>query len=627
MSESLSADKVDKAPSSSWLARSWSVLSFLESGVAFQKNIIRIIVEMLFVPFSWLISYLVWHYSQPSAKDTEEKSQDGIENYSLPPYSIWWYILAFLFGTTIPALIGYFLMPVALFGPDWAWPVLRTFLGLLSFSLITNIPTMLLMYLLTPVAIAERRHTLVSEIENRHEQMVAALKAHDAATLDGFHDSYWRMDQILGHKVWAAERTYKFLSRIVQNEAGKKAKWQMVNFLSRLADNHIFPEEDSGYFKITTESSGTWHISEYSDFLSDNIVHASKEIRWLVDPKDFVEYLIPYCVTYLLGSIAAGKVGLPLNRVWNEVTPFSYEYLFAPVINRACPAYCEDEITRKYLSKLVYDHHSRRERANGSHAREHGIGTITESSILLKQDRTVGWWHDLHDIVFPGIAYFGNEVVKKEGVPADKVILDGFSKLYDNWIRRAFPHIDSFRRTSAERACRHLLLPPAETIQKALQKVADDLSSTIFNETSELAGLSKEKRLKVVRMAFRLFGELSGGTSRVNVCAFKGSTTDGAIRSFDVGLYDGKFLVRSIAYGDFRIVEWYYLFQRSAKDNLLPSEIRSLIDVLEYKTTTRLYTLIKDTTLWKAGYENIESEYDLLADVLTELIGSKWQNG
>jgi len=623
MSKGIFPNRLSDPPPPFWVARSRSVLSFLESGGAFQKHMFWIIVELLLVPFSWLISYVQW--CDARLDNGEQESPEGIENHSEPSQSNGWHIGAFIAVIAISALIGYFLDSI-IPGPALVRTIVTAFLGALSISLLTNIPTILLMYFLTTTAIAERRDVLVSGIESHHGEVLARLQAHDNATSNGFRDSYWRMDQILGHKVWAEERTYKFLSRIVQNEAREKAKWQMVNFLSRLADNHIFPEEDSGYFKITTESSGTWHISEYSDFLSDNIVHASKEIKWLVDPKDFSEYLIPYSVSYLLGSIAARTVGLPSQQAWTEPNPVSCDFLFSSMIKEACPSYCKETDTRAYLQNLAYEHHSGRNERNRSHAKEHGIETIAGKAIFLRQGRTVGWWHDFHDIVLPGIAYFGNEVVKKDGVPDDKVILDGFSDLYDNWIRRAFPHIDSFKRASAERACRQLLLPPADTVQEALQIVADNLSKTIFNKASAIDALSMEDRLTIVRMAFRLFGELSGGAKRVDVCAFKGAIEDDAISSFDVGLYDSKFLVRSVADGDYRLVEWYYLFQRSTKDRQLPSNIKSLIDILEYKTTAKFSELLKDTSLWRTEYEHCESEYDLLADVLTERIRLKWQD-
>lgn len=623
MSEEFSSARANGDVPPFWLARSRFVLSFLESGGTLQKHIFWIIVEILLVPFSWLISYLQWRDTQPT---TDEKVKTPEEGKPAPPdhtQSNAWHIGAFLSAIAISALVGY-LFDSAIPGPPWVRAMITAFLGTLALSLLTNIPTILLMHLMAATAIAERRDKLVLEIRHNHGQIISDLKAHDSATLDGFHDSYWRMDQILGHKVWAEERTYKFLSRIVQNEAREKAKWQMVNFLSRLADNHIFPEEDAGYFKITTESSGAWHISEYSDFLSDNIVHASKEIRWLVDPKDFVEYLIPYCISYLLGSIAAKKVGLPSESVWNEQHPVSCDYVFARIIKNACPNYCDEAATRAFLAGLNTRHHSERNTQDGYHAREHGTEHI-EPAIFLKQGRSVGWWHDLHDIIFPSIAYFGNEIVKKEGVPDDKVILEGFSELYDNWIRKAFPHIDSFKRASAERAFRQLLLPEADTVCAAVDIIADKLSETIFEKTSGIRDLSIETRLQVVRLALRLFGELSGGTRRIDVCGFKGPNTGNEVSSYDVGLYDGKFLVRSIADGDYRLVEWYYLFQRPTKDDRLPRDIKFLTGILEHKTTETFSTLLRNTSSWKDEYCQAASEYDLLSDVLCERIEARWR--
>lgn len=623
MSKDFSSTRVNGDPPPFWLVRSRLMLSFLESGGTLQKHIFWIIVEILLVPFSWLISYLQWRDTQPTPDEKEKTPEEGKANRSGHAQSNAWHIGTFLVVIVILALVGLFL-DGTIPGPPWVRAIITAFLGALSLSLLTNIPTILLMYLMATTAIAEHRDDLVSEIELHHGQIVCDLKAHDSATLNGFRDGYWRMDQILGHKVWAEERTYKFLSRIVQNEAREKAKWQMVNFLSILADNHIFPEEDSGYFKITTESSGTWHISEYSDFLSDNIVHASKEIRWLVDPKDFVEYLIPYCISYLLGSIAAKTVGLPSKSVWNEQHPVSCDFMFSSVIKNACPKYCAEEETRAFLEGLATRHHSDRNTQDGYHAKEHGTENI-RPAIFLKQGRSVGWWHDLHDIVFPGIAYFGNEIVKKEGIPDDKVILEGFSELYDDWIRKAFPHIDSFKRASAERAFRQLLLPEADTVCAAVDKIADRLSETLFEETSAIKELSIEKRLQVVRLALRLFGELSGGARRIDVCGFKGPSAGDEVGSYDVGLYDGKFLVRSIADGDYRLVEWYYLFQRPTKDDRLPRDIKFLTEILEHKTTETFSTLLKNTSSWKDEYSCAASEYDLLSDVLCERIESKWR--
>jgi len=627
MSKGLFSNSVNGDPPLLGIHYSKTVLSFLELGVAIQKKIPWIIVELLLVPFSWLISYLQWCDKQPEAKDGEKTPQEGIENDSVHTQSKGWHIAGFVIVILTLALTGYLMGYKLPSWPAWGRTMVTALLATIAISLLSNISTILFMYFLTTAAIAKRRNVLVSRIESHHGQMVAELKKHDATTANSFKDSYWRMDQILGHKVWAEERTFKFLSRIVQNEANEKAKWQMVNFLSRLADNHIFPEEDSGYFKITTQSSGTWHISEYSDFLSDNIMHASKEIRWLVDPRDFGKYLIPYCVSYLLGSIAAKTVGLPSKSVWNERSAVSCDYFFSRMIKKACPTYCDETATRKYLHKLAADHHSERMQQNGFHAREHGTEAIAEQAIFLMQGRSVGWWHDLHDVVLPGIAYFGNEVIKKDGVPDEKVIIEGFSELYDSWIRRAFPHIDSFRRASAERAFRQLLLPQADTVQLALQMVADNLSQTIFNEANALRELSMENRLTVLRLAFRLFSELSGGAKRIDVCGFKGPSTEDEIGSYDVGLYDGKFLVRSIANGDFRQVEWYYLFQRPKKDEQLPRDIKYLMEILEYETTAKLSILLKDTLLWKSEYEHSTSEYDILSDVLCDLIVVKWRNG
>ena len=127
--------------------------------------------------------------------------------------------------------------------------------------------------------------------------------------------------------MWAEANTHDLLEGLIVKEKGKRAKWQIVHFLSALADRQIrlgatvaVPVQDElgqttmkkvvPYYQLTTESDGAWHLTEYSKFLYDNIAHVEDEVVWLVDPDDFGKFLIPACIHYVLGSLAISKLKL-----------------------------------------------------------------------------------------------------------------------------------------------------------------------------------------------------------------------------------------------------------------------------------------------------------------------------
>lgn len=114
--------------------------------------------------------------------------------------------------------------------------------------------------------------------------------------------------KLLGHKLWAGDKTYKLLDSLMQDaERIGRSKWLIVNFLKEDLDKRITIESlvaGDAVSELYTLRGENWTSHEYSQFLQKNLTHADKSIAWLVEPKDFFEELLPSYLAEVIVSIA-----------------------------------------------------------------------------------------------------------------------------------------------------------------------------------------------------------------------------------------------------------------------------------------------------------------------------------
>lgn len=108
-----------------------------------------------------------------------------------------------------------------------------------------------------------------------------------------------QFDNIIGHKLWADNKTYKLFEALLDDADLDKSKWLMINFLKK-----IIERSHEGKYQIHANMK----IYEYSDFLNANIDHAN-DIKWLISPSDFFGILLPEFIVYILIDIGQKNKG------------------------------------------------------------------------------------------------------------------------------------------------------------------------------------------------------------------------------------------------------------------------------------------------------------------------------
>jgi len=130
--------------------------------------------------------------------------------------------------------------------------------------------------------------------------------------------SEW-LEDIMGHKLWAGENTYRLLEHITkESKFLGRAKWLLVAFLSADIDRKIQPDPDNkgdAYGRIQKVHESTnpaykitvhgWSVRTYSKFLADNMTHAKQSINWVVDPVDLLTEIIPAHVIEVIVSLGS----------------------------------------------------------------------------------------------------------------------------------------------------------------------------------------------------------------------------------------------------------------------------------------------------------------------------------
>lgn len=379
------------------------------------------------------------------------------------------------------------------------------------------------------------------------------------------------VDRILGHKVWAGEKTFGMLNAMMSQRDSTRAKWFMVNFLSTLAEDSITPYkrdgspckagEPSDYYKISTRAN-RWTDCTYSRFLSENMDHAETSILWAVDPEDFFENLLPWHFLYII--VGFGKA----------VCNYDFHFDIG-----------SDEIQN---AADIFD--------------------LMDSSPFAKcrparQDISMkGMSHDeriryFSKSVLPMLLVFGIEAIQSGDKKAEPGYLDkiisGYRTVCAEPQGQYLPHIEAFRTASAsERRLRAICLYYKDaSLHKSGEHTGDPLYDAIrdnwdrsaFHEDLKRLGgksfewLDNEQFVSIMECALRLFafncGDEEPGAEK-NVSVF--SVTD-RCRDYDIGIYDSCFVVKTIVPRELedpestcadkrkkhpvdsdRIVDWYY---------------------------------------------------------------------
>lgn len=130
--------------------------------------------------------------------------------------------------------------------------------------------------------------------------------------------SVW-LNGILGHKLWAGKNTYKLLKHVMEeNIVLGRAKMLLVDFIGtdiekkiqydpdeidvKKEDNEKSRKSSCSIYKITVHD---WSVRTYSNFLANNMVHATRSINWLIDPVDLVTQIIPAHLIEVIVSIGS----------------------------------------------------------------------------------------------------------------------------------------------------------------------------------------------------------------------------------------------------------------------------------------------------------------------------------
>ena len=397
--------------------------------------------------------------------------------------------------------------------------------------------------------------------------------------------------QLLGHKVWAEDKTHELLKEIVDNERFGRSKWHIVKFLAILADERISGDKEQGFFKLSTHSDGQWHVSKYSRFLSDNIEHAQEEALWLVDPKDFTNTLIPQCLRYVLASLAIIELGGPTTAIWSAKQ--HYSTVFKPMLDAAV------------------------QRGLGS---PEDLKTKLEAirpqpvDIDLSQDDK-STWNAFENVVLAGMSVFGGLLVQTPHSVREDVILAGFQEFYAAWLSRVFPHIAAFRRCGIRDATRIVLVPRGNgedgtyrDEEAAIQDMANALRESLDTDKVWTSLASPETQRTILATAFRMFEYLSGGAGRIKAYITKGESVPPV--GLDIGIYDRKFVVwsKQLSESSRREVTWFYLedIAKAKFSEDFPEQLPYGIAALRGETADEL------------TYEDKQTSYKRLGDTLLD---------
>ncbi len=451
----------------------------------------------------------------------------------------------------------------------------------------------------------------------------------------------WRMradvnkhlSRIIGHKVWAGAQTHDFLKTLIDNETAKRTKWQVVNFMSTIANNQITKMEGGGgvvVWKATTESHGAWDLVDYSRFLQNNIEYAEEEILWLVDPDDFQDYLFPMAIRFVLSAKSLGTLSpLDLGH-YNSVNPFSAELLYTKppqefaqflrqsAINPNNNISAENE--RSQLLKrasnpdldLLYLHAPEEYRKCLRSLPEVSVTTLGRGHISFGGPPAKAW-RVRTEVVLQSMALYGAKLLNNDKKLLVWDDLNGnYNTLYDTWIIDMLPHINSFkRRCRLPQKYRRILLRhdcgSDRDTKVTAKRIAEHLKQVLGTELQ----VNEEKWHSVVKCAFDCFSDLSGGSDRIQVHYFNRGRQEYTkeeydalaplLRNLDVGMYDKRFILHAKTVDPsgsvpYRVVSWYY---RPDKDMSIPG-MEFYIELLKGDHTSPIddgYEVLKTNVL------------------------------
>jgi hypothetical protein len=379
-------------------------------------------------------------------------------------------------------------------------------------------------------------------------------------------------ENLVGDRLWSEGNTNSLLCSLLTDCHDSRAKWHVIKFLAHLADEHIRGSVNKGYFSLTTQTDGLWHLATYSRFLAANIDHAADEILWLVDPVDFCDDLVPDCMKYVLASIAIEILGRPVVS-WG--TDAELEKVFDPLKDGAKRASISSSDRDKVLALL---------------AGLSGHVDLTNSS-----SEHLSWWTEFREKVLGTLVELGRLLL--DGTTAQgnlsPVVAKGFQKLKGDWLVEAFPHIAALANCHAKRACRviyvpHLTIKPEMNIPN---------ESTVDSKRIMAFGHYVWKRLRerkysdseisvILPIALKLFAEATGGSNHISV--FRSTETEakemGDKATLDFGLYDKSFAVRAqettVGGHEKREVTWYYLRNLEEVNSIPEAEAQKAIKIL-----------------------------------------------
>ena len=111
--------------------------------------------------------------------------------------------------------------------------------------------------------------------------------------------------------MWAGKNTHGLLNSLATGlpELGR-AKWLLLNFLQQDIESKVTPKTDNVGVGVNEYSAWLyevnvrdWDMRQYSGFLASNMMYAEKNIRWVVDPRDFFGQILPSLFTEVVLSI------------------------------------------------------------------------------------------------------------------------------------------------------------------------------------------------------------------------------------------------------------------------------------------------------------------------------------
>jgi hypothetical protein len=402
-----------------------------------------------------------------------------------------------------------------------------------------------------------------------------AVSTHEKCTTSLGKSVTGLAEGLIGHKIWAEPDTHALLNTLISDQAGRRAKWFLITFLSSLVDDRISVPSalEAQYYKIVTPAEG-WEACRYSRFLAENMGHAQDSVVWITDPVDFFSVLLPEMTTYTLAAIPVA--------VFDSL----------PDIGPCTPNIPYDAFGSLLKGSAKKLHASLSDVTAVAGLDSKSAGEQLDLGHLLKTRQYDRAWSGFHSLVLRPLQRLGS-LLYIHGHRPRKYTSEwhnAFRRLRQEYLGELLPHISAFG-SKTPRCHRRVICfwggqgSGQEWLEERVRFFTSKYVRTWHGENRRLqsfpvsagswrAAFSKD----VVLRAIEFFTRESGGEDRISVSRIKLASPpyipNGSRVPMDIGIYDSKYVVwswpacrpGSDSSDSGRIVNWYYLPDVSCPD-------------------------------------------------------------